>query len=164
MKSLFKNLLLLFLIVSIYSSCDRQPYVLAEEIQIEYKDTIRANDWISVDGVKFTHVINYDKLKEDSVNTSLVFDQRMLPTTNQKITVPGGRDHEFSAYSSPSDIAFGLFQALSLSEKNDLGQFYGFKGHTLDLSSGKFIFYRKDGEKIKVMTSENYGGIVRKLK
>ncbi len=164
MKSFVKNLLLLLIILSVYASCDRQPYVLAEEVEISYKDTIRVNDWISIDGVKFTHVNNYDQMKEDSLNTSMVYEKNALPTTKQKILVPGGGDHEFGAYSSPSDIAMGLFQALSLSEKNDLGQFYGFRGHILDLSTGKFVFYRKDGEKIKVMTSKGYGGVVRKLK
>lgn len=164
MKS--SHLYMTFLVVMcvILTNCERNPYVLAEEVEIEYYDTMRIGDWISIDGVKFTHQDNYEILKEDSLNSQLVYEMKVLPTTNQKVIVPGVDNHQFDGVTNRSDIAFALFKALSLSEKNEIGQFYGFKGHTLNLAHGKFIFYRKDGEKIKVMTSDGYGGAVRKLK
>lgn len=159
-----KYLLFVAVVALALTNCENRPYVLAEEVEIEYVDSLREGDWISIDGLKFIHQSDYDVLIEDTVNTQLVYEKRILPTTVQQVLIPGGGEHQFTGVSHRSDAAFALFKALSLSEKNDLGQFYGFKGHTLNLSSGKFIFYRKDGEKIKVMTSDKYGGIVRKLK
>ncbi|MFY0593912.1 hypothetical protein [Roseivirga sp.] len=156
---------LIFAVVLISASCgERRPYVLAETIEVEFKDTLKMEDWISIDGVKYTHVNNYDKLKEDTTATKTVYDLKVLPASVQNVAVPGAGEKEVKGYTPTSGIAFALLQALSLTEKNDLGMFYGFTGHTLEMSSGKIKFYRKDGEKIKVMTSDGYTGIIRKIK
>lgn len=164
MKLILKQVLLVIFIAAIYSGCgERRPYVLSNTIQIEFRDTVRADEWITIDGIKFTHINNYDILREDSVNGNQVFEQNLLPATNQRVENVGSAERELAGITPTSGVASALFEALSLSTLNDLGQFYGFKGHILELSSGRFIFYRKDGEKIKVTTSEGYTGIVRKV-
>ena len=156
---------LLFAIVILSASCgERRPYVLAEMIEVEFKDTLRVDDWTAVDGVKYTHVDNYEKLVEDTTATQSVYDLKLLPSSVQKVVIPGAGEKEFFGYTPTSGIAFALLQALSLSEKNDLGMFYGFTGHTLEMSSGKIKIYRNDGEKIKITTSDGYTGTIRKVK
>ncbi|OEK05682.1 hypothetical protein [Roseivirga misakiensis] len=156
---------LLFAVCLIAASCgERRPYVLAEMIEVEFKDTLKVDDWISIDGVKYTHVNDYDRIKDDTTAIETVFDLKILPSSVQNIVIPGAGEKELRGYTPTSGVAFALLQALSLSEKNDLGMFYGFTGHTLEMSSGKLKFYRKDGEKVKVMTSDGYTGIIRKVK
>lgn len=164
MKLIFKQITLVAIIALIYSSCgERRPYVLANTVMIEYRDTVYVDEWIEIDGVRFTHVSNFDDLKDDSINSNLIYEQNLLPATNQDVSVDGSGDRKLAGITPTSGVATSLFEALSLSDLNDLGQFYGFKGHILELSSGKFTFYRKDGEKIKVTTSDGYTGIVRKV-
>lgn len=164
MKLIFKQVLLVLFVVLVYSGCgERRPYVLANTVLIEYRDTLRVDDWIMIDGIKFTHVDDYDMLKEDTVNINRVFDDNVLPATNQRVIIDGATSDDLTGNTPTSEVAAALFQALSLSSLNDLGQFYGFSGHILELSAGKFTFYRKDGKKIKVSTSEGYTGIIRKV-
>lgn len=164
MKLILKQIMLVVIVATVYSSCgERRPYVLANTVQIEYRDTVYVDEWIEVDGIRFTHVDNFDQLKDDSVNSNLVYEKNLLPSTIQDVLIPGAGEKQLAGITPTSGVATSLFEALSLSSLNDLGQFYGFKGHILELSSGRFTFFRKDGEKIKVTTSDGYRGIVRKV-
>ena len=146
-----------------YSCKERVPYVLAELVEIEYYDTIQAEDWINVDGVLFDHVTNYQLIKDDTVNTNVVYEKNLLPTTIEDVTVPGAGEQEFAQVNVKFDLAYALFTNLAQKDK-DGAPMYSFEGATLELSMGKMRFRRTDGEKIKVSTSKGYGAAVRKLK
>lgn len=150
-------------LLSVVACKERVPYVLAEQVEVEYYDTIQTSDWIEIDGVRFNHVGNYTLIREDSLRAKEVFDKNLLPTTREELTVPGAGEKEFGQINIEYDLVYALFINLAQRDQDGAPE-YTFQGSAMDMSLGKMKMRRTDGEKIKVSTSKNYGAAVRKLK
>ncbi|WP_286755101.1 hypothetical protein [Roseivirga sp. UBA838] len=158
---------LLIFSISLAMSCnsggDKVKYVLAETVEIEYYDTLKKDEWISIDGVTFKHLDTYEALKEDSIPENEFYTVDILPTTLQQIYIPGAESHEFLSTYGDAQVVFELFKHLAVKSDEQGNQIYKFAGHSLDMSRGKMTLMRHDGKKIKVSTSEGYGAAVRKV-
>ena len=149
-------------VVGCSSKNNGTKYVLAEKIEIEYYDSIRVDDWISIDDRKYSHDSKYESIKQDSSIMDKFYTLNLLPSTMQSVNVLGADSHEFKSAYDASNMAYELFRHLALVSEDSMTQTYKFSGHSLELSLGKLTLMRNDGEKIKVSTSEGYGAAVRK--
>ena len=60
-------------LLGVFSCKERIPYVLAEQVQIQYYDSIQSTDWIEIDGLRFSHVVDYSIIKDDYLTNSRDF-------------------------------------------------------------------------------------------
>lgn len=162
-KTLALSIFCLFILAASCSSgSEKIKYVLAKSIEIQFYDTLNVDDWISIDGLVFEHLNNYEMLKEDSIPAEDFYKMNVLPTTLQGIVIPGAEGHQFLTSYNSAELAYELFKHLAI-QGNKNGQIYKFSGNSLDMTRGKLVFSRNDGDKIKVSTSDGYGAAVKKL-
>lgn len=162
-----RNLLVTALVALFcFAACsgDRYPYVNAKVVEIEYYDTIKVDEWILIDGMKFEHFDDYELSKSDSTTDDSEFmAKNVLPATIQDIEIPGAEEKIFQKVYDRSSIMYELFKRLAMKEDEEGNRLYSFLGNSLDVAQGKIKFKRLDDEKIKVSTSDGYGAAVRKI-
>lgn len=161
------NLRTIILLVSLaalsYSCQKKSKYVLGELIEIQYYDTLKSGEWISIDEAKWEHFDTYVEPAEDSVISMDIEEFYKLPTSIRNTKIPQVNDNVFKRTYNNPDMAFELLRRLSSIKDDDGNQVYKMVGHALQLARGKMALTRFDGKPIKVMTSEGYGAEVKKI-
>jgi hypothetical protein len=155
---------------------ETEKYVLGEKIYIKYMGVAKDGDWIKIDDVKFMHIspdttgqgsnqeFNFNTASNDTVlNEENVF---LLPVTNT-FDNAGGSGIWMPTINSSGDIATELISQINLANYDESDVLlekskYGYEGNQLTIASGEIIIFRKDGEKIKVSTSDGYPAYVGK--
>lgn len=164
--------LLLLTVLSVYSCGDRNKYVLAEVVEIEYWGDVEEGEWIMIDGMKFHHVSNNQTEGCDinythgymEVNEAAEDDKLYLPSTSYTSCLD--QDNPVEAKLTRGDMAVNLISALN--------EFADYADGSLELpykntsnvyftTVGKLRLERSNGEKIRVSTSENYKAAIRKV-
>ncbi len=152
------------LVVLIFScSGNGYKYVNASVIEVEYYDTIKVNEWILIDGIKFEHKVDYETIKADSTLEGSFYEKNILPATTQDIIIEAGESYEVIEIYDDATMVDELFKRLAMMSDDEGNRKYSFLGNSLTIATGKLRFRRVDGEKIKISTSDAYGAAVRKI-
>jgi hypothetical protein len=173
-----KGLLFLGLLASMIACTneDAEKYVLGEKIYIKYMGQAQHGDWIKIDGITFMH------LEPDTTgqNTNPEFDYKTLPEDTVKkyqgvFALPvtdifdnvGGTGSWVRSQTSGAELAKELISQVNLAnyDESDIlleNLTYGYEGNQLTVASGEVVIFRKDGNKIRVSSSEGYPAYIGK--
>jgi hypothetical protein len=163
--------------ITLIQSCgtkDGEKYVLAQKIYIKYSSDAKSGDWIKIDGLKFMHMeadtfgqganenFNYTFVNADTM--AKYKDVIFLPTTDFYDNGAGTGVWLYTPASS-AEIAKALVEEINIATRDPEDvllekKIYGFEGNQLTISTGAVTIFRRDGQKIKVSTSDNYPAYV----
>lgn len=161
------------LILMVIVACgDRTKYVKSQQVEIEYWGAIEEGQWIEVDGLRFYHATNdtvggcdpnyeHNYLNLNSDQESKKF---YVPATTYLSCLTQGKWAKRDL--TNGDMAFNLISALNeFAEQDEVSLLLPYKNTSSVYATtmGKLQIERTDGEPLKVSTSENYKGAVRKL-
>lgn len=142
------KIVLLLLTLLFFNQCNtnKSSYLL---IEYSLNEVIEEGEFIQIDDLKFTHILDMDQIIDDDLSLSTTVVYKFIPGDEKKLQT------RVAATGIATDLGSKLLHLNKTKLKNRSYK-YQINNKMELLTSSKLIISRSDGKKIDVKFSENY--------